>query len=482
MKRYIIILVLLISICCWAAWDNDKPADNQTWNNAAGDIRANNDALEVLLGVDLDASTVDWQIGDVNATDIKTKSPWVDVRAYGAVGDGTTDDTTTIQAAIDAAGAGGVVLFPDGTYLITSALSITSTQGGITLQGTGKWNGSIIQKGGNCDMLVIGSLANEVTIRSLTLKGVKGTYTGDGITIDDAYRWHLEDVLVDSCEGDGLEVTASWQGLIENCQFANNGSAGVRLQWDDPDASNSVNMYGCWINDNTSWGVITSHATCFNMNGCTIEDNAGGGIQVYMGYEATIHSCYFEGNTGEAIEVYAADRVGIRNCHINADTYGVVIKNDGADYALACEVSSCYITASTKTILLYASCELLEVNCTHVTTVGSYAATAKLRRLDPARTSTWIPAIAADDATPDVSEGNIFVTSVNTGATAITDLDNPVIGQIIYIVGGSNTNSSTIADSGNFNLSASWTASLDDVLILLVQADNDYIELGRVNN
>jgi hypothetical protein len=90
--------------------------------------------------------------------------------------------------------------------------------------------------------------------------------------------------------------------------------------------------------------------------------------------------------------------------------------------------------------------------------------------------------IAVDDATPDVSGGNIFTTSANTGATAITDLDTPQVGQIVYIVGGSDTNSSTIADSGNFALSAAFTASLDDVLVLFVQADNDYIELSRVDN
>ena len=34
-------------------------------------------------------------------------------------------------------------------------------------------------------------------------------------------------------------------------------------------------------------------------------------------------------------------------------------------------------------------------------------------------------AIADGDATPDVSGGSVFITSSNTGATAITDLDNP---------------------------------------------------------
>ena len=41
--------------------------------------------------------------------------------AYGAVGDGQTDDTAAIQAAINATPAGGVCFFPAGTYLVSSA-------------------------------------------------------------------------------------------------------------------------------------------------------------------------------------------------------------------------------------------------------------------------------------------------------------------------------------------------------------------------
>jgi len=57
------------------------------------------------------------------------------VKDYGAVGDGSTDDTTEIQAAIDAANTagGGVVFFPPGTYRTTSTLDYYSD---ITLKGT----------------------------------------------------------------------------------------------------------------------------------------------------------------------------------------------------------------------------------------------------------------------------------------------------------------------------------------------------------
>lgn len=52
----------------------------------------------------------------------------LDVRAFGAVGDGVTDDTTAIQAAI-AAGSGRRLYFPPGTYVFAaSRLDVTTSQ------------------------------------------------------------------------------------------------------------------------------------------------------------------------------------------------------------------------------------------------------------------------------------------------------------------------------------------------------------------
>jgi hypothetical protein len=47
------------------------------------------------------------------------------VKDFGAVGDGSTDDTAAIQAAIDAGGGYSTIFFPPGTYLITSTINIT---------------------------------------------------------------------------------------------------------------------------------------------------------------------------------------------------------------------------------------------------------------------------------------------------------------------------------------------------------------------
>ena len=47
------------------------------------------------------------------------------VKDYGANGDGTTDDASAIQSALDALkDSGGIIFFPTGTYLIKTASSV----------------------------------------------------------------------------------------------------------------------------------------------------------------------------------------------------------------------------------------------------------------------------------------------------------------------------------------------------------------------
>lgn len=68
-----------------------------------------------------DAGAAGWIDGDII-------SGIINVKAYGAVGDGTADDTEEIQAAISAAeSVHGRVYFPSGEYKITSTINITDS-------------------------------------------------------------------------------------------------------------------------------------------------------------------------------------------------------------------------------------------------------------------------------------------------------------------------------------------------------------------
>lgn len=64
-----------------------------------------------------------------------TEKPVRDVRAHGATGDGETDDTAAIQAALDGADHGDAIYFPPGNYRCTEKL----TQAGkaLSLRGAG---------------------------------------------------------------------------------------------------------------------------------------------------------------------------------------------------------------------------------------------------------------------------------------------------------------------------------------------------------
>ena len=72
--------------------------------------------------------------GDRAYTDSKIPLDWINAKkAYGAKGDGTTDDRAAIQACIDAAAAaGGTVYLPYGTYRISNSLVLKSK---VTLRG-----------------------------------------------------------------------------------------------------------------------------------------------------------------------------------------------------------------------------------------------------------------------------------------------------------------------------------------------------------
>ena len=62
----------------------------------------------------------------------------VNVRYFGATGDGSTDDYTAIAAAVTA--AKGSLYFPEGTYQLGTTLSLSQSENGLTLVGAGAKN------------------------------------------------------------------------------------------------------------------------------------------------------------------------------------------------------------------------------------------------------------------------------------------------------------------------------------------------------
>ena len=165
-KIAFLLVLLLVSSC--GGGSSDSNYDNSYIPNSCeaypmGEVRK--------IGVE-DIAWADFtSTGGVSVTGVTPESiphalgPYIDVRAYGATGDGSTDDTTYIQDAIDAASAGDVICFPvpSSYYKITSAVNIDKS---LTIIG---FQSEIRQATSNTAGLYV--TADNVTIRGLHLVG-----------------------------------------------------------------------------------------------------------------------------------------------------------------------------------------------------------------------------------------------------------------------------------------------------------------------
>ena len=112
-----------------------------------------------------------------------SKSPLVvSVKDKGAKGDGKTDDTAAIQAAIDqVAGTGGTVLVPDGIYMIDAAGKLRlSLKDDMTLRlADGATLKAIPNNQKKYSILTISGVSNVAVIGG-TLEGERDQHKGNG--------------------------------------------------------------------------------------------------------------------------------------------------------------------------------------------------------------------------------------------------------------------------------------------------------------
>lgn len=129
-----------------------------------------------------------WVNGDLLTPDnLNNKGPKFNVKDsdYGAVGDGSTDDTTAIANAIIAANAAnGTVYFPHGTYRV-SAIN-NSNIANVCLEGESKF-GSIIKRVDGSGTIATRMLrlraaaaGSTLIVKDLTLDGNRSSYSGHG--------------------------------------------------------------------------------------------------------------------------------------------------------------------------------------------------------------------------------------------------------------------------------------------------------------
>ena len=172
----------------------------------------------------------------------------INVRDYGATGDGVTDDAPAIQNAIDAAGAagGGIVYFPPGTYRVATVYS----QHGGTVTGVPNDDRQFLVVGYD-NIQLVGDGA------TIFCNSVTGGFRLNMIMVFDCENVTIRNLIFDN---DGLDITQSRtqaivtqeakKVLIFNCRLQNStfGIFIYRL-------SESIRISNCWL-DGGGFGIL----------------------------------------------------------------------------------------------------------------------------------------------------------------------------------------------------------------------------------
>ena len=228
----------------------------------------------ISVGAAANAATFNTPLGALDEAITNAQTGVYNVLEYGATGDGVTDDTTAIQAAVNAANSagGGLILIPAGEYLITTTITCYSYL---------RFSGTVSGYRSQCDIIVgadniagftIGSGVWSVYFENLTIRSDKTT------TTDATNRTGVKFVgnySGGSCQNFGF-INVQFRNLNRGLWMYDNASPIVeywmvdscnffRCRWDENiigveiDAGNAtdINFYGCTFG---MWPVTTSRA------------------------------------------------------------------------------------------------------------------------------------------------------------------------------------------------------------------------------
>ncbi len=170
---------------------------------------------------------------------------YINVKDFGAVGDGLTDDRLAIQNAINAVpSAGGTVFFPAGTYRIAPATSINSIWN-LWVDLTVKSNVNLLGEGGGKSVLkadpnfslnrfIINQEPGDsnISVKGLTfdINGTPKQYsTGSGLTFVQTSNVAINDVEIKNVPEEGFALSNVTKFYIANTLISNVFS-GMRME------------------------------------------------------------------------------------------------------------------------------------------------------------------------------------------------------------------------------------------------------------
>lgn len=333
--------------------------------------------------------------------------------AYGAKGDGSTDDTAAIQAAINALDStyGGTIYFPVGRYKVTSTLTVI--KGGVKFMGASshsytstdgtsrQYSGAILEAAtaGMTLMYIYptstpGVLANQgFVIEDLAFEDVGGSHDVTLLKVQYKTNWTITRCsFLDA--GIGIFMTSpttsddTSYGEVHQCVFTGCATAGIKTSGGAGVAVPAVIIRGGHMVVNTGSIGIWHSANGYYARICDMKmevHGTGKGIQWDTASFGRIEGCMFEmttdfttGGIGISIGTGATGgqclSMAVTDCHMNNNAtktgIGIQVDGDPAAKTAGVTIHGCSVNNFSKGLYFTAntqSCQVIGgdyVNCT----------------------------------------------------------------------------------------------------------------------
>jgi parallel beta-helix repeat protein len=274
---------------------------------------------------------------------------YLNIKDFGAKGDGVSDDTPALLAAIkEAQESEGTIYFPTGEYMI-HPVKLPSH---ITLMGNSAWayankdgkdpdfQGRTILSalsGESRALLDLGS-SRGTRILGLTLDGKRlgssmhgvyarhagcdqyiciedcriNNFSGSGIRLERTWVFSVRRCIVMSNGEHGIDCTGGYDGWIIDCQLTANRGAGLFARGEAPEGMSqeekqalkffgtaSVMVTANRVEWNRQGGIILKGSNSMQITACSIDHNFGPGIMLTKSTANTITGCMVRSNGAE---------------------------------------------------------------------------------------------------------------------------------------------------------------------------------------
>lgn len=256
-------------------------------------------------------------------------SMYYNVMQYGAKGDGSTDDTAAIQAAINAAqtAGGGTVFFPAGTYKISTTLTVTHDN--IQLFGAGRGSQIVASstfpaaqmlwvEGKGTSTPRYGFRAEDLLFSCMVATGVTG------LQIDSTYwacltRVDIEGVYAVNVYLNGTGVFGAYTSF-RDCHIGpvpgGPGSGGIGVLTSSHEWSY---FSGCTINwFSLSGGIGIKFQNGNNVVDGTTFDECDTSVLCYFTYNNNFTSCQFDRGITRFINLNGCRSTTVQGCYFGA--------------------------------------------------------------------------------------------------------------------------------------------------------------------